>query len=225
MSEENVNKLTTDFVSKIIEVRASSDFPTNFSEQDEDVNVYMAHLMACQMTKEYHDMAKPYLTDDPKEVVKWVKETTDNMIRYFVFKVNADHILFNSSVVQNVKYIGANKIRYQEIAKLYYDQAFAYATRLYVRRKSRSVPKSIQKISASYEAYRNIMTAMSDYWHKIDSEQTDSRIGSFENEFNCYYKREKTDEVLDKFLEAQKSGSKEELEKIKKELKHLSTPS
>ena len=57
---------------------------------DEDVNVYLAHLMFAIALPEYHEMADPYLSKHSSDIMEWVKGTEDRTIRYFIYKVNAD---------------------------------------------------------------------------------------------------------------------------------------
>ena len=72
---------------------------------DEDVNIYLAHLLFAISIPEYHDMADPFLSTNTQEVFEWVRETEDPMLRYFIFKVNADHLLVQSSIF-NRSFIG-----------------------------------------------------------------------------------------------------------------------
>ena len=65
---------------------------------DEDVNIYLAHLLFAITLPEYHDMADPFLSARPEQVFEWVRDTEDPMLRYFIFKVNADNLLVQSTV-------------------------------------------------------------------------------------------------------------------------------
>ena len=65
---------------------------------DEDVNIYLAHLLFAMSLPEYHDMADPFLSEDPSEVLEWAKQAEDPMLRYFIYKANADNMLVRSTI-------------------------------------------------------------------------------------------------------------------------------
>ena len=65
---------------------------------DEDVNIYLAHLLFAVSLPEYQEMAAPFLSKNTEEIFEWIRETEDPMLRYFIFKVNADHLLIQSTI-------------------------------------------------------------------------------------------------------------------------------
>ena len=113
----------------ILNCRRESKFPSNYYVFDEDVNVYLAHLLFAVSLPDYHDMAEPYLSMETSNIIQWVKGTEDRTIRYFIFKVNADHILLHTAVFDDLagdnkqKFFKRSSQHYRELAQLYYDQA------------------------------------------------------------------------------------------------------
>src|SRR3990167_4322642 len=69
----------------ILKSREESHFPSNYYTFDEDVNVYLAHLLFAVSLPEYHEMAAPYLSLDTSDVLNWVRATEDRTLRYFIF--------------------------------------------------------------------------------------------------------------------------------------------
>lgn len=189
----------------IINSRRESNFPSNYYTFDEDVNVYLAHLLFAISLPEYHEMAEPYLSLDTSDILQWVRDTEDRTIRYFIFKVNADHMMIHSAVFndlgrqQSGKFFKKSPKHYRELAKLYYDQASAYHKRIY--RKKTGVGEVLEKLSRYYDSYLDVLkNVRREYFNYLNSFRDQAfnvfmqEIKSFEGE---YLKKSKMDEFLD----------------------------
>lgn len=188
----------------ILNCRKDSEFPSNKLVFDEDVNVYMAHLLFAVSLPEYHDMAEPYLSLDTSDIVNWVKGTEDKTIRYFIFKVNADHILIHTAIFDDIenkkqKLFKKSQKHYRELAQLYYDQAALYHARIY--RKKTGVGEVLEKLSKYFDSYQGLLRQVRrDYFGFVNNFR-DQAFSSFVGEISSYEcnagKQEKIDMLLD----------------------------
>lgn len=189
----------------IIKGRKEREFPSNIYTFDEDVNIYLAHLLFAFSLPEYHEMAEPYLSLDTSDILKWVRATEDRTIRYFIFKVNADHLLIHTAIFDDLPPRSRHNIfkrssrHYLELAKLYYDQAAAYHKRIY--RKKTGVGEVLEKMSHYFEAYQNLLKYMRREYFSFVNSFRDRAFHHFMDQFKNYEsdfrRRSKMDEFLD----------------------------
>lgn len=193
-------------LSAIIKYR-QEEYPSNTTVFDEDVNVYLAHLLFAVSLPDYHDMAEPYLSQDSSEVMRWVNEAEDQTIRYFIFKVNADHLLVYNSVFDNVT--GRKKGRksmfnrshryFRELAKLYYEQAAAYHKRIY-RRKT-GIGEVLDKVAYDFEGYETVLKGVRREYFKFLDKFKDRAFRGFMHEMDVYERETTLKEKMDEFLD------------------------
>lgn len=218
----------------ILNTRQKSSFPSNYYTFDEDVNVYLAHLLFAVSLPEYHEMAEPYLSLDTSDILKWVRATEDRTIRYFIFKVNADNLLIHSAIFDDLgsKTPGPGKIfrrspkHFRELAKLYYEQAAAYHKRIY--RKTTGVGEVLEKISTYFEPYQNLLKAVRrDYFDFVNSFR-DQAFTAFMQEMRKYeteeIRRQKMDIFLDlyaRWMQTRGAHLQNEIDAVVEELRAL----
>ncbi|HXV27637.1 MAG TPA: hypothetical protein VD913_01595 [bacterium] len=189
----------------IIKCRNEEGMPSNMYTFDEDVNVYLAHLLFAVSLPEYHEMANPYLSKESSDILKWVNATEDHTIRYFIFKVNADHLLIHSAIFDDLvsrsrqKFFKVTRNHYRELAKLYYDQAAAYHKRIY--RKKTGVGDVLEKLAHYYEAYQDLLKHVRrEYFHFVNSFR-DQVFRYFTREVTEYERRHLCQIKMDEFLD------------------------
>lgn len=189
----------------IINARKQAHFPSNYYTFDEDVNIYLAHLLFAISLPEYHEMAEPYLSMETSDVLKMVRETEDRTVRYFIFKVNADHMIIHTALFNDLdqkhpyRFFHRPAKHYRELGKLYYDQAAAYHKRIY--RKQTGVGDVLEKVSRYFENYQNILKiARRDYFNFLNSFR-DQAFSSFIRQIQSYEKETQKRGVMDFFLD------------------------
>lgn len=189
----------------IIKTRKDNNFPSNYYTFDEDVNVYLAHLLFAVSLPEYHEMAEPYLSLDTSDVLRWVRATEDRTIRYFIFKVNADNILIHTAVFDDILHKQSSKLfkrsqrHFRELAQLYYEQAAQYHTRIY--RKQTGVGDVLQKMSKYYDNYHSLLSAVRREYFGFMSSFRDQAFSQFENELKHYEAEDRKRQQVDEFLD------------------------
>lgn len=190
----------------IVNTRQESNFPSNYYVYDEDVNVYLAHLLFAVSLPQYHEMARPYLSLDSSEILRWIRATDDRTIRYFIFKVNADHILVHTAVFEDLeKQNNIHKIlqrtpkHYQELAKLYYEQATAYHRRMY--RRQTGVGEVLKKVSDYFECYQTLLKRVRKEYFNFLNSFRDQAFRHFVINLKHYEVEIRCRQLMDQFLD------------------------
>jgi len=215
----------------ILKVRQKGVVPPN-QDFDEDVNIYLAHLLFAISLPEYHEMASPYLSNETSDLIRWVQDAEDTTVRYFIYKVNADHLLIHTTIFKDVGAKSRQRVfqrssnHFRELTKLYYDQAAAYHRRIY--RKKTAVGDILEKISSHIDVYQELLTQVRrDYFNFVHSFR-DQAFGHFMHQLKNFEKDEclkiRMDEFLDcygQWLGSQKIGDKKRVRSLALELMQL----
>ena len=184
--------------------------------EDQDVDIYLAHLILAASLPDYDELAEPYLSSDTSKIVQWVKSTEDRTIRYFVYKVNADRIVLDY-IFRNplVELESKQKVYRFSVAGLFYDQAATYHARIY--RKETGVGECLRKLKKNLEEYLNVL-ACADFQSDVRAifkEFRDRKMKGFLLEFSAYERKVKAVQLADELLDEFNQGriSKEDLER------------
>lgn len=197
---------------------------------DEDVNVYLAHLLFAIALPEYHELAEPYLSHESNEVLHWVESTGDRTIRYFIFKVNADHLLVHLAIFDDLmvkprhSFFERSEKHYSELGRLYYEQASSYHSRIY--RKRTGVGDVLSKLARYFDVYSHLLRAVRrDYLHFV-TRFRDQAFDRFLQELDRYehesVKRTRMDHFLDlygQWLKTRDPHVKSEIERMLNEIR------
>lgn len=177
---------------------------------DEDVNIYLAHLLFAISLPEYHDMADPFLSANPNEIFEWVRETDDPMLRYFIFKVNADHLLVQSTIFNPdpalakrfplKKGVPDEKNEERLSAIFYYKQASRCHAGVYD--KKTGVGEVLGKIAGQFDGYRRILTSVKEDYFKFIECFREQAFQHFLVKLSGYEKIHLRDIKMEQFLEA-----------------------
>jgi hypothetical protein len=175
---------------------------------DEDVNVYLAHLLFATSLPEYRDMADPFLSNEPAEVLGWAKEADDPMLRYFIYKVNADNMLIRSAVFsEKLPEVKRAIFRRQEngvnrLAVVYYGQAARCHQGIYQKRTG--VGEVLTKISGHFELYQKLVFRVKEDYFKFIDCFREQAFQRFFSQLSYFEKRFRKDNLLDQFLDLYK---------------------
>jgi hypothetical protein len=203
---------------------------------DEDVNIYLAHLLFAVSLPEYHDMADPFLSSNSQEIFEWVKETEDPMLRYFIFKVNADHLLVQSTIF-NPDPLLAKRFSLKKEAKeakteerlaaiLYYNQASRCHAGVYD--KKTGVGEVLGKIASQFDVYRHVLAGVKeDYFKFIECFREQAfqhflvKLSGYEKEHLKEMKMEKFLDVYQRWLATKSPELKQQILQLTRELREL----
>jgi hypothetical protein len=196
---------------------------------DEDVNIYMAHLLFAVSLPEYHDMADPFLSSNTNDVFEWVRETDDPMLRYFIFKVNADHLLVQSTIFnpdpQLAKRFPLKKDVLNEkneerlSAIMYYNQAARFHAGVYD--KKTGVGEVLGKIANQFDVYRHILAGVRDDYFKFIECFREQAFRHFLVKLSSYEKDHLQDIKMEQFLDAYQGWLSTKAPELKNKILHL----
>jgi len=189
----------------ILRSRLDSGINNTIEELDEDVNVYLAHLLFAIALPEYHELAEPYLSTDSSDVLRWVKATEDRTIRYFIFKVNADYLLIHLAIFDDLAdrpwrgIFRSSEKHFSELGKLYYEQASNYHSRIY--RKKTGVGDVLHKLGRYFHIYSELLRLVRrDYLHFV-TRFRDQAFDRFMEELGHYESEASKKNKMDHFLD------------------------
>ncbi len=191
----------------ILKTREKHPFLTRKDAFDDDVNVYMAHLLFAIALPEYHEMADPYLSKHSSDIMEWVKGTEDKTVRYFIYKVNADHLLIHTTIFHDLGSTGKNKglfrsteDYYRELATLYYAEAAKYHQQM--NRKKTGIGRVLEKMAADFGYYQRILMIMRDDYFSFMQSFREKHFNELLTEISVYEKENFYDCKMDEFLTA-----------------------
>jgi hypothetical protein len=132
---------------------------------DEDVNVYLAHLLHSFINPEYVEQSKKFLSKYDSDVFRRMSSSTDARLKYLIYKTNADFLLVSIGIFDNPHSGEAHsrKLQPSEEAyigrgKTYYHFAYSYAQQ--VHRKNAGVSEVLEKLSVGFDKYIKILSHM-----------------------------------------------------------------
>ncbi|MBI4430129.1 MAG: hypothetical protein HY587_00255 [Candidatus Omnitrophica bacterium] len=224
LNDREREKAVSFLLSSLIKTRCQISNGVPSSPQDEDVNIYLAHLLFAITTPDYRHVSEKYLSPYVSEVEKMIDEADDGYIKYFIYKVNADHLLVHLSIFSD---LGDDAPRVHAIfrpgerqfsgrATTYYDRAAYLNHRIY--RKHTAVGSVLCKLSLHFDRYRDLLKATrKDFFH-FSSTAADEQFAHFVTSLNTFEKdgmlRNKRDEFLDVYGSWLRSKSEEDRRKL-----------
>ena len=210
LSSEDRESAIYFLLESILKAKDQSHDLTRTLAFDEDVNIYLAHLLFATSLPEYHDMADPFLSTNPQEIFEWVRETEDPMLRYFIFKVNADHLLIHSTIFHPdaslakrfslKKNTGEEKNEERLAAILYYNQAARCHAGVY--EKKTGVGEVLGKIAGQFDVYQHVLAGVKEDYFKFIECFREQAFQHFLVKLSGFEKEHLREMKMEKFLEA-----------------------
>ena len=230
LSNEDRESAIYFLLESILKVKDRSQGLSRKLSFDEDVNIYLAHLLFAISLPEYHDMADPFLSTNTNEVFEWVRETEDPMLRYFIFKVNADHLLvqstiFNPHPLLAKRFLPKNDTKEETSedrlsAILYYNQASRCHAGVY--EKKTGVGEVLGKIAGQFDVYRHILTGVKEDYFKFIECFREQAFQHFLVKLSGYEKDHLRGIKMEQFLEAYQGWLSTKAPVLKDKVLHLS---
>jgi hypothetical protein len=78
--------------------RMETGLVSNQDFYDEDVNVYLAHLLHSFINPEYVEQSKKFLSKYDTEVFRRLSDSGDARLKYTIYKTNADFLLVSIGI-------------------------------------------------------------------------------------------------------------------------------
>lgn len=213
--------------------RMETGLVSNQDCYDEDVNVYLAHLLHSFINPEYVEQSKRFLSKYDTDVFRRLSNSTDARLKYQIYKTNADFLLVSIGVFDNPAIAGASRARLQPSeeayigrGKTYYHFAYTYSQQMH--RKNAGVSEVLEKLSTGFEKYLRILSHMRGEYLDLMKRLSNGEVYHLERSIDEHSQREllrvKQDELLELYSawRASKSAETEEsLERIVSEIRQL----
>ncbi len=234
LSDHEREKAVSFLLGSILKSRCNLKEQISPVTPDDDVNVYLAHLLFAVTTSEYRQIADRYLSPYISNVEKMIDETDDYYIKYFIYKVNADHLLLHLGIFGDLgddaprahAAFQPGEKQYSGRATTYYDRAAHFNHRIY--RKQTAVGSVLSKLSERFDRYRDLLRATrKDFFHFTNT-STDEQFAvfvhsltEFEQEALLKNKRDEFLDVYGSWLRTKSDEDRAKLVKLTEELKKL----
>ncbi len=184
--------------------------------EEEDVNVYLAHLLQSFGDPGYLEGAKPYLHRYDHEVFGRLSRSTDARLKYRIYKTNADFLLISIGIFDNPSQTLLNRLPGSGAAgrrelepteeaimgrgRTYYQFAYNYSQLVY--RRKPAISEVLEKLSSGFDRYTRILAHLRGEYMDIIHELSRGEIYHLERTVNSEQKRQFLQDRQDAFLDA-----------------------
>lgn len=205
--------------------RMETGLVSNKDFYDEDVNVYIAHLLNSFVHPDYLERSRAYLSKYDTEVFRRLECSKDARLKYMLYKTNADFMLISLGIFDNTeidlggktasaapdserKHLRPNEEAYVGRGRTYYRFAYSYSQQVHGR--NTPITDVLEKLSEGFEKYLRVLSHMRgeylDLLHKLSRGEVyhlERTVNEAQREAQI---REKQDQVLDLYLEWKKTN-------------------
>ena len=197
ISNSNESNQTISYLlSSLLKARQSLNCARHTDRYDEDVNVYLSHLLYDYAQPDYQDRRNRYVIKNRIDLMDRLEKAEDIGERYFIFKVNGDELLVGLGIFKNKgttfrdahRFWGHNAQFYEVEAKGFYSEAAQWNARIYHRQTA--VSEILKKISHDLKKYVAILERVSDDYFTF-----------FKHQFEKEFKRLELQALKDRFLD------------------------
>lgn len=204
----------------LLHSRIDTGFLSNQEGDDEDVNVYLAHLLQSFGHTAYLEEAREFLSKYDHEVFERVSRSNDARFKYQVYKTNADFLLMSMGIFGNLSQTLLNQIRgahphtrHQELelsepailsrGRTYYRFAHNYSQLVF--RRNSGVTDVLHKLSKHFDRYVAILSHLRSEYLDLVQELSRGEMfhleRSLSQEQEGMFLREAQDAFLDCFAQ------------------------
>ncbi len=215
----------------ILYSRIETGLESNEGGYDEDVNVYLAHLLQSFANPEYVENSKRFLSKYDVEVFQRLETSADARLKYMIYKTNADFLLvsvgiFEPSGAQSQKRFPPSEDASIGRGKAYYQFAYTYSQQL--QRKGAAISEVLEKLSVGFEKYVKILSHLRGEYFDLADHFSNGEFyhleRSVDEEARKIQLREREDRFLETYAEWRRTGNAElkaALEKQAEEIRQL----
>jgi hypothetical protein len=200
--------------------RMETGLVSNKDYYDEDVNVYIAHLLNSFIHPDYIERARPFLSKYDTEVFRRLSTSRDARLKYTLYKTNADFLLVSLGIFDNPDLImGSGRSSQQEAGehaylkpleeahvgkgRTYYRFAYSYSEQIHGPKTA--ITEVLEKLSTGFDKYLRILTHMRGEYLNLLHSLSRGEVYHLERVVNESQRqqtlRQKQDELLDLYLE------------------------
>jgi hypothetical protein len=185
--------------------RMETGLVSNQDFYDEDVNVYLAHLLHSFLNPEYVEQSKKYLSKYDADVFRRLQTSTDARLKYAIYKTNADFLLVSIGIFDQPLTPGQiEKMKPAEEAyvgrgKTYYHFAYSYSQQIH--RRNAGISEVLEKLSVGFEKYLKILSHMRGEYLDLSRRLSEGEVFHLERTVNEAGRQEQIRAKQDQLLE------------------------
>jgi hypothetical protein len=143
--------------------RMETGLVSNQDCYDEDVNVYLAHLLHSFLNPDYVEQSRKYLSKYDADVFRRLQTAADARLKYAIYKTDSDFLLVSIGIFDHPVNPGTEKVKPAEEAyvgrgKSYYHFAYSYSQQIH--RRNAGISEVLEKLSVGFEKYLKILSHM-----------------------------------------------------------------
>ena len=218
--------------------RMETGLISNQDFYDEDVNVYIAHLLDSMIQPEQFARARRYLSPYDTEVFRRLANSKDARLKYTLYKTNADFLLISLGIFDNPDAVLPEGVpahtavreamRPTEEATIgrgrtYYRFAYSYSQVIHGR--NAAISDVLEKLSTNFDKYLRILMHMRgeylDLLKRLSSGEIYhlERVANEDQRIECL--KDKHDQFLDLYLEWKRTGAEDVRDRISRLIREI----
>ncbi|MFH1865317.1 MAG: hypothetical protein ABIK85_05480 [Candidatus Eisenbacteria bacterium] len=213
----------------LLHSRVNIGIESNSEVYDEDVNVYLAHLLNAHIDPRYLLRVSRYVAPTDADVAASFDSKADCRSRYETYKANADFLLMAVSVFDlfgEPRHSRPHQLRtpkqaYIGRAALYYSIASSYATKL--AHGESPIADTLLKLSEGLEDYVKILSYMRGQYLDFIRRYSPGELFHLDRALEEIEKDETIERLRDEFLETYHAWMKTGGAKLKRKLEEQAT--
>jgi len=197
--------------------RLQTGLVSNKDFYDEDVNVYVAHLLQAFINPDYLERVRPYLSQYDSDVFKKLSKSTDARLKYTIYKNNADFLLVSMGIFDEATamqpdrrggrgdsdWTRPSEEAYVGRGKTYYRFAYTFSQQL--PRRNSALTEVLEKLAVGFDRYLKILAHMRGEYFDLMKRLSSGEVYHLQRSVNEQARMEemrgKQDELLDLFNE------------------------
>jgi len=220
--------------------RMETGLVSNKDFYDEDVNVYIAHLLNAFTHPEFVERSRPFLSKYDTEVFQRLGDSRDARLKYTLYKTNADFLLISLGIFDNptalfdppggkgtqAEWMRPSEEAYVGRGRTYYRFAYTYSQR--IRGRNTAITDVLEKLSVGFDKYLRILAHMRGEYLNLLRSLSRGEIYHLERVVNESQKEQdvklKQDQLLDLYLEwkqTRDSNLREQMEALQEEIRRV----
>ena len=208
----------------LLHSRVNTGIESNSEVYDEDVNVYLAHLLNAHIDPRYLLRASRYVSPTDADIVASLDGSADCRLRYETYKANADFLLVAVSVFdlfEEPKHSQPHQLRthkqaYIGRASLYYSLASSYATKLACGESS--IADTLLKLSEGIDDYVRILSYMRGQYLDFIKRYSHGELFHLDRALDEIHRDETIEQIRDEFLDTYHAWMKTRTSELRRKL-------
>jgi len=208
----------------LLHSRIHTGIESNHDVYDEDVNVYLAHLLNSHMEASQITAMPDSIATCDADLFRMIEEAGSDRRRYTIYKTNADFLLMSIAVFDTVDkpvfnrpaIFHTSRSTYIARAASYYAHAASHATKLACG--TSRVGLTLQKLSDRFDDYVQILTYMRGQYLNLLKRYSPGELFHLDRQIEKVERDQAIERVRDEFLDTYHEWMKTREDAVQKRL-------